>query len=83
MIVTTVLLAGAALFGALKGKSIYSAIVARIKGVPTVVAAKGTALARLAEQEGKIVALKAASAVKKAEAAAAHAALDEFDSLIG
>lgn len=60
-----------------------ASIVAKIKGVPTVVAAKGTAFARLAEQEGKVVALKAASKAKTEEAKLIHAGLDEFDKLIG
>jgi len=84
MIVTFI--AGAAALGLLL--KYKSAIVARFKGEVSVVAAKGTAFARLAEQEGKVVALKAANAAKAAEAKAAeakaiHAGLDEFDKLIG
>ena len=68
-----------------------SAIVAKFKGEVSVVAEKVTAFARLAEQEGKVVALKAANAANAANAAAAkaaeakaiHAAQDEFDKLIG
>jgi hypothetical protein len=85
MIVTFV--AGAAALGLLL--KYRSAILAKFKGevsVVSVVAAKGTAFARLAEQEGKVVALKAANAAKAAEAKAIHAGLDEldeFDMLIG
>jgi hypothetical protein len=79
MIVTFI--AGAAALGLLL--KYKSAIIAKFKGEVSVVAAKGTAFARLAEQEGKIVALKAANTVKLAEAKAVHAAQDEFDKLIG
>jgi hypothetical protein len=79
MIVTFV--AGAASLGLLL--KYRSAILAKFKGEVSVVAAKGTAFARLAEQEGKVVALKAANAVKVEEAKAIHAAQDEFDKLIG
>ena len=52
MIVTFI--AGAAALGLLL--KYKSAIIARFKGEVTVVASKGTAFARLAEQEGKVVA---------------------------
>jgi hypothetical protein len=82
MIVTFItVIAGAAALGLLL--KYKSAIIARFKGEVTVVASKGTAFARLAEQEGKVVALKAANAAKNAEAKAIHAGLDEFDKLIG
>lgn len=48
-----------------------------------IVAAKGSAFARVAEQEGKLIALKASSEVKKEAALAAHKALDEIDELLG
>lgn len=48
-----------------------------------ITANKGSAFARVAEQEGKLIALKAVSSAKKAEALAAHAALDEVDKLLG
>ena len=48
-----------------------------------VVAAKGSAFARVAEQDGKIIALKAVTAVKLEAALAAHNALDEVDALLG
>ena len=57
MIVTFI--AGAAALGLLL--KYKSAIIAKFKGEVSVVASKGTAFARLAEQEGKVVALKAAS----------------------
>ena len=62
MIVTFI--AGAAALGLLL--KYKSAIIARFKGEVTVVASKGTAFARLAEQEGKVVALKAANAANAA-----------------
>lgn len=49
----------------------------------SIVANKGSAFARVAEQEGKLIALKAVSSAKKAEALAAHSALDEVDKLLG
>jgi fido (protein-threonine AMPylation protein) len=42
-----------------------------------------TAFAKLADAEGKIIALKAATAVKTAEASAVHAGLDEIHKLLG
>jgi hypothetical protein len=79
MIVTFI--AGAAALGLLL--KYKSAIIAKFKGEVSVVTAKGSAFARLAEQEGKVVALKAANTAKLAEAKAIHAAQDEFDKLIG
>lgn len=79
----TIVVVGLATGLLVNSKSIYTAIVAKITGVPAVVAAKGSAFARLAEQDGKVIALKAASKVKAAEAAAIHAGLDEFDKMIG
>lgn len=44
---------------------------------------KGSAFARVAEQEGKLIALKTHTEVKKVAALEAHAALDEVDHLLG
>jgi hypothetical protein len=55
----------------------------KTNSVVNTVAAKGTAFARVAEQEGKLIALKAAAEVKKAAAVEAHKALDEIDALLG
>jgi len=55
----------------------------KITGETSSLYTKGSAFARLAEQDGKIIALKAASKVKLEEAKAIHAAQDEFDKIVG
>lgn len=42
-----------------------------------------SAFSKLADAEGKVIALKAATKVKQEEAKAAHAALDEVHKLLG
>ena len=42
-----------------------------------------SAFAKVAEVEGKLIALKAVAEVKKAEAEAVHASLDELKKVLG
>lgn len=53
------------------------------KAGTSVAANKGSAFARVAEQDGKLIALEAVTKVKKEAALAAHASLDEVDKLLG
>jgi hypothetical protein len=79
MIVEAVVLAGLGLAAYLGRTRIANAFKSDVQ----IAVSRGSAFARVAEQEGKLIALKAAAAVKKAEALAAHASLDEIDSLLG
>lgn len=53
------------------------------KAEATVLAGKGSAFARVAEQEGKLIALNAVVSVKKEAALAVHKSLDAIDSILG
>lgn len=53
------------------------------KAIVTKVASGPTAFAKLAEADGKLIALKVATDAKKAEAVAAHDAIDEVHKLLG
>lgn len=58
-------------------------ILAKLRG--TVVAVEGgvSAFAKVAEADGKLIALKAVTEIKKAEAIAVHAGLDEIHKILG
>lgn len=53
------------------------------KGTPAGAPTSTTAFGKLAEADGKLIALKVATEAKKAEAVAAHAALDEVHDILG
>jgi hypothetical protein len=78
MTIVYVLLAVAAAFGLYK----YRAKLGIGSEVSSLVS-KGSAFARVAEQEGKLIALQTTAKVKKEAALAVHNALDEVDKLLG
>jgi hypothetical protein len=78
MVLVIALLATAALaaFAAYRYRTSLKAEVTKVEGGVS-------AFAKVAELEGKLIALKAVAEVKKAEATAVHATLDELHKLLG
>lgn len=75
--------AGIALAVAVGAGFLYSRYGKKVSVAVGSVEGKASAFARVAEQEGKLIALKAVTAAKKAEAVAVHATLTEIDKLLG
>lgn len=58
-------------------------LIARLKGVEVKAVSGVSAFAKVADAEGKLIALKAVTEAKKIEAAAVHAGLDELHKILG
>lgn len=75
-LIVGVLIGAAGLFLAYRNRAALKAQVTKIEG-------SASAFAKVAELDGKLIALRAVADVKRVEANAVHASLDELHNLLG